>query len=767
MAIVVAVTLSRSPLQIVGTNSYSSVASIAQLGADAPTHSRGISACQAGEVIPAGTTAIQLSLSTDLGPALNVKALSGGKLLTSGSRPAGWTGVAVVVPVKRVSGRTSGVKVCFTLGSGQGLVKIHGQPTSASRLPPAASDQTSSDSGPPPAGSTATTDDGRPLGGVIRLDYLRPAPSSWFSRASSVTYRLGLGRAWGGRWIAWLVIALMLAITSLMSWLLVRELGQEQARGEQQLHQQGKGPGHEREHAKNATRRGWVRKRLQRVPTAAWICALVACLNGASWSILTPVFQAPDEQDHVAYVQRLVEAHQLPRSIGGIYYSPELVAALIDLHTNAVGRHPTVGAISTPAEQQQLQTDLAANPGRDGNGGAGVATAEPPLYYALEAIPYGLGSGGSVLERIQLMRLLSALLGGVTALFAFLFLREALPRVRWAWTVGGLSVAMAPLLGFMSGVVQPDVLIYAICAATFFCIARAFRRGLTSKLALAIGTLTAAGFLSKFNFLGVLPGIVLGLLLVTIRTRRDGSARAGNVVGDPSDERVGNSPDERVSNRAGLRSLAFTAAIAVLPLLLELLLSVLSARSQGGPLSSAVDTSNQVGSLLDKASYVWQLYLPRLPGMSDDFPGILAARTIWFNGYVGLYGFIDTVFPVWVNNLALIPAGLIAILLVRALVIDRAALRRRLSELLTYAVMTAGVAAVVGGASYTFFIAMQGSYTEPRYFMPLVVLLGAALALAARGAGRRWGPAAGTLIVVLFFAHDIFSQLLVVARYYG
>jgi hypothetical protein len=41
------------------------------------------------------------------------------------------------------------------------------------------------------------------------------------------------------------------------------------------------------------------------------------------------------------------------------------------------------------------------------------------------------------------------------------------------------------------------------------------------------------------------------------------------------------------------------------------------------------------------------------------------------------------------------------------------------------------------------------------------------LALAARGAGRRWGPAAGALILVLLFSHDLFSQLQVIARYYG
>jgi hypothetical protein len=55
----------------------------------------------------------------------------------------------------------------------------------------------------------------------------------------------------------------------------------------------------------------------------------------------------------------------------------------------------------------------------------------------------------------------------------------------------------------------------------------------------------------------------------------------------------------------------------------------------------------------------------------------------------------------------------------------------------------------------------------PRYLLPLLALLAAMLVLSARGAGRRWGPATGALIVVLFLAHNIFSQLQVIARFYG
>jgi hypothetical protein len=56
---------------------------------------------------------------------------------------------------------------------------------------------------------------------------------------------------------------------------------------------------------------------------------------------------------------------------------------------------------------------------------------------------------------------------------------------------------------------------------------------------------------------------------------------------------------------------------------------------------------------------------------------------------------------------------------------------------------------------------------QPRYLLPLLPLLGVAVALAARGAGRRWGPPVGALLVVLFLSHDVFSQLIVVSRFYG
>lgn len=487
-------------------------------------------------------------------------------------------------------------------------------------------------------------------------------------------------------------------------------------------------------------RRLGLRARLRAIPRAAYICGLVACLNAACWSLITPPFQVTDEPTQFAYTQYLAEHRQLPTSHAG-NYSPEEQIALFDLHQSEVLWHAENGTISSAAEQQKLQQDLERHLGRSGDGVGGSA-ADPPLYYGLELIPYELGSPGTLLDQLELMRLLSALMAGVTALFVFLFVRETLPGLRWAWTVGGLSVALVPLLGFSSGTVNPDALLFTVSAALFYFLARAFRRGLTRANAVAIGALIAIGLLTKPNFIGLIPGALLGLFVLTLRAAR---TRRG----------------------AAVRSLAVALAIAASPVGVYVLANVLASRPALGTVSENLSLGNG-RSIFSDASYVWQLYLPHLPGMTSYFPGISTTRDLWFDRFVGLYGWLDTTFPQWVYTFALIPTGLIALLGLRGLAARRSALPQRSLELVIYLLMAAGLMALIGSHA---FLNLNGEgsagHAQPRYLMPLVPLAGVAIALAARGAGRRWGPAAGAVIIVLFLGYDIFSQLLVVSRFYG
>jgi hypothetical protein len=182
-----------------------------------------------------------------------------------------------------------------------------------------------------------------------------------------------------------------------------------------------------------------MRRAFAHVPTAAWVCAVLAFANAVCWSLITPPFQSSDEPDHFAYVQLLAENDRLPsQSLNG--YSQEQTVALTDLRNGRVRFRPEGRPISSVAQQQALQRDLAWPLSRQGSGGAGLASTEPPLYYALETIPYALASSGSILDRLELMRLLTAVMGALTALFASCSCASCCPgsagRGRWevsAW----------------------------------------------------------------------------------------------------------------------------------------------------------------------------------------------------------------------------------------------------------------------------------------------------------------------------------------------
>lgn len=453
-------------------------------------------------------------------------------------------------------------------------------------------------------------------------------------------------------------------------------------------------------------------------------------------------FEGKDESDHFAYVEQIVENGSLPENgqQNGNYSNQEDLV-LAGLHAFEVIHSPQSTSISSEAEQRALIEADHAGASLRGSGEAGIATSEPPLYYTIQAVPYLLARG-NILVELQLMRLVGALFGAMTALFTFLFLREILPRSPWAATVGALAVALQPLLGFMSGSVNPDSMLISVAAVVFYCLARAFRRGLTRRLALVLGIAIAVGFLTKLNFIGLAFGAYAGLAVLAVR-------------------------GARARGRVALRLPLLAAVIGVLPVGLYVLRNVLASHHTLG-LASSGGSLLAPEELLHMFSYIWQFYLPRLPGMTHYFKGLATYKDIWFDRSVGLYGWMDTMFPTWVDNVALLPAALVAVLFGREVVVRRRALRRRLPELGVYAAIVLGLLVLIGVSSYdSDALNHSPAFAEPRYLLPLLPLLGAVFTLAVRGAGRRWAPVVGAALIVLIFGYDIVSQLQVIARYYG
>jgi hypothetical protein len=191
-----AVLLSKGPLRVVG-------ATPVVVNQELLVTSRAVTACQSSETLPGGTVAVRISISDIYGPRVTVSAFSRTGPITAGERGGGWTEDVVTVPVRLVSHTYGGATVCFALARGAGVARIDGQAV--------------------PSSSAARDRHGRPLPGRVRIEYLSPG-HSWWSLASSVARRMGLGRASGGLWIVVFAIALMVVVALLAARVALQEL---------------------------------------------------------------------------------------------------------------------------------------------------------------------------------------------------------------------------------------------------------------------------------------------------------------------------------------------------------------------------------------------------------------------------------------------------------------------------------------------------------------------------------------------------------------
>lgn len=208
LAIIGALTLTRSPPRVVSANARSTNAALAHITGD-------LSVCQAGESLPASVSAIRLSMWAFVGWKMHVLAYAGSRLLTEGRRAADWTSTSVTVPVKPLDHATSNVTLCFAIGPNSEPALILGNNTPAQEAAVVVSGGTT-----PSPGAQAT----ERLPGRVDVEYLASGQGSWWSRAEEVARRMGLGRAFSGTWIALLVAALMAAVGVLAVRLTLREI---------------------------------------------------------------------------------------------------------------------------------------------------------------------------------------------------------------------------------------------------------------------------------------------------------------------------------------------------------------------------------------------------------------------------------------------------------------------------------------------------------------------------------------------------------------
>lgn len=197
IAVALAVTLSRSPLSVAGGNS------VRGQETQFASTDHGASYCQAGEVLPRGSTAIRVWLDAAAGPRVHLVVYSGARVIASGQRGSDWTGGSVTIPVRPLPRTVADATVCVSF---------------------ALRDETILAQGIAAPDALAAHEGAKSLGGRLWIEYLRPGSRSWASLASQVIGHMGMGRAAGGDWVAYLALVLLATAAAVASRVLIREL---------------------------------------------------------------------------------------------------------------------------------------------------------------------------------------------------------------------------------------------------------------------------------------------------------------------------------------------------------------------------------------------------------------------------------------------------------------------------------------------------------------------------------------------------------------
>ncbi len=225
-------------------------------------------------------------------------------------------------------------------------------------------------------------------------------------------------------------------------------------------------------------------------------------------SSATPVFEAPDEVWHYAYVRWLVGGHGLP-SLDDDASGANQEAAQPPLY------YAVAALLSAPFDDSDLDTLFWHNPNFGYQAPGTILDNKNMLIHTdAERFPWR----GAALA-IHVTRLTSVLFGVLTVLAAWGLGYEAFQTRKGALLTAAL-VAFQPQFVFMCGVINNDSAAAALTTLTLWATARVFRHGVTPRRVVTLGCLVGLAMLSKTSALALFFVVGAALCWQTWRERR-------------------------------------------------------------------------------------------------------------------------------------------------------------------------------------------------------------------------------------------------------
>lgn len=479
------------------------------------------------------------------------------------------------------------------------------------------------------------------------------------------------------------------------------------------------------------------------MPAPLALLLVCVAIFGVAWALIVPPFQVPDETAHFAYVQSLAARHALPgdpRRPAGISSDQGLADTAVGA-SNLAFNVLTVRPDWSRADFLAYLAGAAHHPSQSDGGGPNPASVNPPLFYAYSTLAYWASGADNAFARLYAMRLWSVPLLLITVLGAWLLAGEVLGPSRLAQLLCAAVSGLVPMETFMSSSVNPDAMLVATWTLAFWLGARVIRRGLRAGDAVALCAVTAAAILTKATSYALIPATLLALL-IGWRSQPAGQRRA-----------------------AGLRALAGLATLAV-PVLTWITITQNLGRASVNTIGAAPGQALRPVHILQFVNYLWQFYLPRLPGTTKiNIVNGLPVYWVWLREGWGTFGWLDVVLPTWIYHLLAFLNAVAAVAAVAILARFRDAGRLKL-----LAFFVAAMLVLVLGLHFTAYrslLASQGQFLQGRYLLPLISLLGLTVALIATRLAPRWRAImAGALLGALLLL-QIISLAAVAKTYYS
>lgn len=479
-------------------------------------------------------------------------------------------------------------------------------------------------------------------------------------------------------------------------------------------------------------------------PLAALLA--MATIQVVAWILVLPAFQGPDEEAHFAYVQYLAETGKTPDRYAGSGWNQSTEEAeaikwadLLVLRGVLAARPGWTDA----AEQRWREVEASLPDEASSNGdGPNPAGQNPPLYYALETIPYHLSPGGSFFNRFYMTRFASGLLYVAAVAFMWLIASE-LFRAVWARTLATGIFALHPKLAMLGAVVNPDILLVLTWTAFIYVGLRILRHGLTLRRLVGAGAAVAASVLTHGRGLAILPALLVLLGIAYLRWR----------------------PPVRKT----LLVVAVVLGIAAVGLgIAGVFTSGVSGEdaAYGGLLGWMDDRSFNTRQFL---SYLWQFYLPKLEFMQPSIgvPGY-GFREVYIQSFYSDLASLEIQYPRFAIDL-LQAATMVLLLGLYTVAVTRLEAVKRNWPILTFLFLTGlSMVAALHVSSYTTMLINPGDpVLTGRYLLPLLSLLAIAVTIVVAALPRRVGAFAAGAVVATGLVLQLSGLGIALVRFYA